>query len=412
MLCDCKRLPSASAIVVSFAIGVAAAFGAESTPEGSARAKAETGPGRSELLDYWQARPLPPARYVAGAFRRARWVFVGEYHRIRHDAELIGSLVPLLHETTDVRHLALEFLCRDRTEEANRLVTADRFDRAQAIDFFREQFPGWSYEEYLAIFRETWESNRSRAAERGAFRLVGLNPCPDWETIHYGEDPQAVRAEQAKQDRYDELMAEALETRLLRPGIRALIFTGIAHATGKFTEYRNGTDQPLPRMGNLVYHEPYRSDMFFIALHAPFYDAAAGREIYPFDAVLDELMAAYGEDIGFNVVGTPFASLVHRERSPHSITAYTFGELYDGYVMFHTPIKRYEGVTCIDDWVTDESELRQLARNLPNPRASAEFAELSLEEFRRDHCAPRPDHGAEFKRRFRELPDLVTVRDP
>ncbi len=215
-----------------------------------------------------------------------------------------------------------------------------------------------------------------------------------------------MRAEQSKQERYDEIMAEALEQSLLRPGHKALVFTGIAHATGKFAEYRMGTEEQLVRMGNLVYREPYKPEMFFVSLHAPFYDHAAGKEIYPFDGVLDELMLSFGEDIGFDVVGTPFESLAHRDRAPRSITAYTFGELYDGYVIFRTPIKEYVGVTCIDDWVTDEQELQQFVRNLTNKSASERFSELSLEEFRADRCAPRADHGPEFRRRFRNLPDI------
>jgi len=361
----------------------------------------------SELLGYWQSNKRPPLEYLAGKFRQERWVVVGEFHRVLHDVQLISSLVPKLHETTDVRHLALEFLCRDHTAEANRLVSADAYDRERMIDFFREQFPGWAYEEYLEIFHGTWASNRRLAGERGEFRLVGLHPCIDWETINFGTDPAAAAAERTKQERYDEIMAETLEESVLRPGHKALIFTGIAHATGKFAEYRFGTEEQLVRMGNLVYREPYREEMFFVALHAPFYDHGTDKEIYPFDGVLDQLMLRYGKDIGFDVVGTPFESLVHRDRSQHAITAHSFGELYDGYVMFQTPIKEYVGVTCIDDWVDNEQELRIFARELTNKRAAEAFMKMSLEQFRAEHCAPRPDHGVEFSRRFRTLPDVT-----
>ena len=360
----------------------------------------------SELLDYWRSNEKPPVEYLVAKFRDEQWVIVGEFHRVLHDVQLIASLVPMLHETTDVRHLALEFLCRDHTAEANRLVSADAYDRERMIDFFREQFPGWAYEEYLEIFHSTWASNRRLAGERGEFRLVGLHPCIDWEMINYGTDLAAVAAEQSKLKRYDEIMAEELEESILRPGHKALVFTGIAHATGKFAEYRFGTEDQLVRMGNLVYREPYRQDMFFVALHAPFYDHGADKEIYPFDGVLDELMLSFGKDIGFDVVGTPFASLDHRDRSQHAITAYSFGELYDGYVMFRTPIKEYVGVTCVDDWVDDERKLRRFALGLTNKSAAEEYTQMSFEEFLAEHCAPRPDHGVEFRRRFRTLPDL------
>ena len=360
----------------------------------------------SRLLDYWRQHETAPLDYIASKFEEKRWVFIGEYHRIRHDVALIVELVPRLHESTSVRHLALEFLCRDHTAEANRLINAANYDRDDVIDFFRAQFPDWSYEEYVQIFESAWASNQKFAAERGAFRLVGLHPCVDWETIHYSTDSEAVAAERDKLRRYDEIMAQELIDHVLRPGYPAVIFTGIAHATGKFAEYRVGTDSQLIRMGNLVNRAPYSKDMFFVALHAPFYDSAGNRDIYPFDGILDELMLAFGRDIGFDVTGSPFEDIVHEQQSKHSITAYAFGELYDGYVIFETAIKEYVGATCIDDWVTDREELLQFAHGLGNKEASEKFSAMTVEQFRADQCAPRPDHGVEFQRRFRNLPDL------
>ena len=377
-----------------------------SQQEPSLASPAGSGSDASRLLDYWREHAQTPLDYIANKFRNKRWVVVGEYHRIRHDVSLIVDLVPRLHETTEVRHLALEFLCRSHTAEANRLVSEDSYNRDAMIDFFRAQFPGWSYEEYVQIFHSVWASNQRSAAQHGLFHLVGLHPCVDWETIHYGDDPIAVAAEREKLQRYDEIMAQELIERLLQPGHPALVFTGVAHATGKFVEYRIGTDQQLVRMGNLVNRAPYADELFFVALHAPFYDAVEDRDIYPFDGILDKLMLLFGRDLGFDVAGSPFENIVHEQRSERSITAYTFGELYDGYVIFRTPLKEYVGVTCIDDWVTDRAQLMQFARGLSNKEAGESFAEMSVEEFRADQCAPRPDHGTRFRQRFSKLPDV------
>jgi hypothetical protein len=65
--------------------------------------------GTSELLDHWRSNEMAPLEYLAAKFRHERWIVLGEFHRVRHDVQLIASLVPRLHETTDVRHLALEF---------------------------------------------------------------------------------------------------------------------------------------------------------------------------------------------------------------------------------------------------------------------------------------------------------------
>lgn len=367
-------------------------------------------PAQASLLAWWRARGQPPVDYVVSKFEGADWVFLGEYHRVRADVQLVADLIPALHGRTRVRHLAAEFLCRTRTNAANELITAPTYERSAVIDFLREQAPSWAYEEYLALFRAASESNQVFAEDRGAFQFVGLHPCIDWEVVNYGADPKAVERELGKRDRYDEIMASELEENLLTPGHPALVFTGIAHSTAKFVEYRYGTDEQLVRMGNIVFRDPWADRMFFIALHAPFWDAGAGADIYPFDGILDRLMLAYRAPVGFDVVESPFAGLTHQRRTERSITAYEFGQLYDGYIMHAAPLKQTVGVTCISDWIETPEELRHFWRNLPNKEASERFSRVPLAEFRRDFCAPNADHGLLFRNRFRKLPDLALLQ--
>lgn len=378
-------------------------------PERAASAEEEQvdlGPTHEGLLRHWRENPRTPADYVLEKFQSHKWVFLGEYHRIKHDADLVNALIPRLHAESGVRHLAFEFLCREQTERANELISAETYDRGRAIEFFRSQFPAWPYEEYLEIFRTSWESNRRLAKERGAFRLIGLHPCPDYEVIHFGTDEAAADRERAKQKHYDEIMAATLEEQVLEPGVEALIFSGVAHATAKFNEYWFGTDRPLPRMGNLVYRTPYKDEMFFISLHATFWDAGTESDIYPFDGILDRLMLDYGRDIGFDVTGTPFESLEHSNKSTYAITQYRFGDLYDGYIIHRTPLRESLGVTCVSDWIASEDAFRHYWRHLGNKKAALSHAQTPFAEFKRDFCAPSPDHGVEFKRRFRNLPEL------
>jgi hypothetical protein len=360
-------------------------------------------------LEYWEAHYLTPAEYVVQKFRDKKWVFLGEYHRVKHDMDLVNSLIPLLHAGTDVRHLALEFLCHRSASEANALITAQSYDRDKVIDFFRRQFPAWAYEEYLQLFKSGWESNQKYGRARGPFRLVGLNACASWEIINYGAEAEAVKQENEKLQNYDLHMARYLESELLSPGKKALVHTGIAHSTAKHAEFWLGGDkkgQRLMRMGNLVYKEPYKKDMVFICLHAPFYDSASRRDIYPFDGTLDRLMKTFQKDIGFDILGSPFESLSHKNRADLSITQYAFGELYDGYIIFKTPIKEYMGVTCIPEWITDEKEFRHFWRNLANKEASEKFSLMPFEEFKKDFCSPNADHGVNFRNRFRRLPEI------
>ncbi len=364
------------------------------------------GTGEASLQHYWEKHPSSPVDYVLAKFASRKWVFLGEYHRVKHDVDLVASLVPALHEKTAVRCLAWEFLDHEAAEEANRLITAPEYDRAATIAFFRGQVAAWSYEEYLNIYHAAWESNKRWASEKGPFTFVGLHPGIRWDLVNYGTEEEATR-ERAKQEHYDELMARWLEEDVLSPGRPALIYSGIAHSTAKFDEYYVGQDgRRLARMGNMVYKDPYKKDMFFIALHAPFYDSGARADIYPFDGALDRLMRSYGKDIGFDVIGTPFAALSHKNRSEYSITAYTFGDLYDGYIIFKTPIKEYVGMTCIPEWISTQADFEQYWRNLPNKEASVEFSKIPFQEFRKTFCSGNPDYGKGFSRRFRRLPDI------
>jgi hypothetical protein len=363
-------------------------------------------PAPEALRKWWQAHGQPPVDYVVSKFDRHDWVFLGEYHRIRDDLDLLIELIPAIHNRTPVRHLAVEFLCRTATATANELLTAPSHERRGIINFLRSQSPDWAYEEYIELFRTTWESNQVFGEERGPFRFVGLHPCIDWEVVNYSPDPAAVAAEIEAQDRYDEIMARELTENLLEPGLPALVYTGIAHSTARFVEHRYGTADQLLRMGNMVLREPWSDRMFFIALHAPFWDAGTGNDIYPFDGLLDRAMLAHRAPVGFDVAGSPVERLTHQRRSERSITAYEFGELYDGYIMHARPLKEAVGATCVSDWILTEDELRHFWRNLPNKAASERFSGVPLAEFRRDFCMPRPDHGLLFRNRFRRLPDL------
>ena len=58
------------------------------------------------------------------------------------------------------------------------------------------------------------------------FQLVGLHPCIDWETIHFGTDPAAATAERAELERYDEAR-EAFQRAVERTPGRTLAERGL-----------------------------------------------------------------------------------------------------------------------------------------------------------------------------------------
>jgi len=52
----------------------------------------------TQLLGYLKQNHKSPEDYVLAKFKDHQIVFVGEYHRIKHDAEFIQHLIPRLYE--------------------------------------------------------------------------------------------------------------------------------------------------------------------------------------------------------------------------------------------------------------------------------------------------------------------------
>jgi hypothetical protein len=360
-------------------------------------------PAPAGLLAYWETHPKSPVQYVVDTFNRGkRWVVLGEFHRIRHDAQLVLDLIPELHRCTDVRYLATEFLSVEATDEANRLVTQATFDRVRALRFFMRDNPIWNNKEYFDILETIWRSNKEHAASRGVFRLIGLAPAIDWSIVNYGEG-SARRRELEKADRYDECMARALERQILAKDLPALVHCGIAHATAKYTEYWVGTDKPLHRMGNMIYHSPYKERMWIVSLHASFYDSATRREVFPFGGLLDRLMLTYRRDIGFDVLGTPFEKVCGPYTSPQSQLAHTFGEMFDGYIIRGIPMSDYLGTSPMPDWVQDESNYQWYRMHVVNKAWGEALSKMTFAEYKQYEQAHTDENTKMLRQKFQAL---------
>ncbi|NTV81019.1 MAG: hypothetical protein HGA24_06315, partial [Candidatus Aminicenantes bacterium] len=80
---------------------------------------------------YLRDKGLPPEEYSASKFRDHDIVFIGEHHFIKHDAELVRSLIPVLYRN-GVTDLGIEFGCYELQPEADALVTAEAYDEGRA----------------------------------------------------------------------------------------------------------------------------------------------------------------------------------------------------------------------------------------------------------------------------------------
>lgn len=323
-----------------------------------------------ELREYVKSHWKAPEDYVVEKFSNHDIVFIGEFHRVKHDVELIHNLIPRLYKA-GVYNLGIEFGRYEDQDKIDRLITAATYDEAQARQLQFNQFVGWGYKEYEDIYRKAWELNKSLPKGAPKFRVVGLGYKVDWTALR-----EQMTDEQWKKVWFngdpDEQMGQVILKEFVDKGEKALIYSGTHHA---FTHYRqpdydfqkqkfNGFRNP--RMGNIVYAR-IKQKAFNIFLHSPWSSRAKFEdEVYPVGGVIDRVMQAFKDKrVGFDVARSPFASLKD-DQSYYSVgyPEFTLSTFCDGYI-FQKQLGDYEGVTVDEAFITKDN-LQEAINNLPN----------------------------------------------
>jgi hypothetical protein len=353
------------------------------------------------LVAYVKTHHQEPEAYVLSKFRDHDIVFLGEFHRIKHDPEFVQKLIPLLH-AAGVYHLGYEFARRIDQPLIDSLLSGPAYDESLARLIMFRQFVYWGYQEYVDLFKAAWTLNRSLVPGTRRFRILGLNNAPDWRHIKTPEDrDKGSVMSLVWHGETEEDWAKVLLDVVVARGEKALVYCGSHHA---FTEYR----QPIVangkfirfgdvRVGNHVYQKIGKRTCT-IKLHAP-WNSAQGYDRPPvlaadgyIDAVLAGLEPRY-QRAGFDLTGTPFGTL------PGETSIYTFGydhftldTIYDGYIC-QGPLSAYQGVSPIRDFI-NAGNLEEARAQSPNPtmrtRGAAELNEAIA-------------HDAEIPRRFSAL---------
>ena len=355
---------------------------------------------KDKLSAYLKSHWMSPEDYVMSKFRSHDVVFIGEYHRIKQDGELIHRLIPRLYQA-GIYNLGIEFACSEFQDQADKLVTAPEYDADLARRLMFQFFSAWGYTEYMDIYRRAWELNRSLPQGKPKFRVVGLNYKPDWTALEETMTPELWKKVWHKGDN-DEYMAGVILKEFVDKKLKALVYSGSHHA---FTRYH----QPVvdfekkavirlnsKRMGNLV-REKITGKVFNIFLHSPWSTKASFEEHnYPAAGVVDRIMSDFEtKRIGFDVQGSPFGEI----HDPDTYYAYghdsfTLADFCDGYI-FQKHFKDYEGCTVDEHFIT-EKNLDEAVRNFPN-FASRKFVKTPQDilDFMKS--------DADMKRRFRDL---------
>ena len=358
------------ALTLTLFFALVSAFLAAALP-GAKRPPADVpAPLKDKLTAYLREKGLAPEDYVAAKFRDHDIVFIGEHHFIKHDAELIRALIPVLYKA-GVRDLGIEFGCYDLQAEADALVTAEEYDEARARRLMFKWGSFWPYVEYLALYKAAWELNRSLPAGAPRFRIVGLDYRPRWDLLEERMGWKRWNRVLYKGGR-DQYMAGVVWREFARKGRKALIYAGQYHASTRFAfpvyDFERGriSGFDAQTMGQRIY-QGIRGRAFNICLHYPWETIDGPKSYdYPLGGVIDALMKGFEpKRVGFDVKGSPFGRLPDR-RSVYSKARakFVFEDFCDGYV-FSKPFAEYEGCEVDPLFVTDEN-LAEAVAFLPN----------------------------------------------
>ncbi|MBI5239404.1 MAG: ChaN family lipoprotein [Elusimicrobia bacterium] len=304
------------------------------------------------LEAFLSSQGRPPGDYVLSRFRDHRIVLLGEHHWIRHDASMVRDLVPRLPEA-GVRILALEQLPAAEQARIDRILSAETWDRREAIAVLRRA--QWPYREYLEILQAAWKLNHGPSAKARPLSVLALAPGADWrqELLPKGQT-------------YDSFMAKRLLDRIGGTKDKVLVYCGIHHAFTRYSQPefpREGrVERYMDRMGNILWRE-LGEDVFLIALHRPWTCVKGGKEApcYPARGAIDCAAAKVGKPVGFDVVGSPFAELGAEPGAYYSMghPGFQLQGFTDGYI-WQRPLRGYEGVELIP--------LEEFAPDLPAAR--------------------------------------------
>lgn len=209
------------------------------------------------LKSYLRSHYMTPEDYVISKFQDHDIVFLGEFHRIKHDPELVQALIPRLYKA-GVYNLGFEFGAVEDQAEVDRMLSAPVYDLAIARKSLFHTLPVWGYKEYLDVYRAAWRLNHSLPPGAPRFRVVNLN--------------LTYPAEKKVDD--DAYMAKVVLEQIVSRKQKALVYCGMHHAFTRYHQPRYDFEKGKllgmndQRMGNLVYQKIGNRAMT-IFLHSP-----------------------------------------------------------------------------------------------------------------------------------------------
>jgi hypothetical protein len=293
---------------------------------------------------YLKKHGRSPNEYVISKFEHYDYVFLGEPHWNKHDADFVASLVPDLYKN-GIKNIAVEFYAHANQAIVDSLLTAKEWNEQLLYHHLSRSYAvWWGYVEYLNLFKNVWRFNQTLKENQPEFRVVllqyELDFCKKGIERFGGIDP-------------DLFMANVLEKEVISKNEKVLVHLGMHHAfstyrqpiydfkEGKFIRFN-----PDERTGNIIY-DKYPEKTFTISLHYPWIsDKGFETRVKPVNGVIDSVMARLdNRPMGFDAKNTVMGKLKADK------TYYAFGyddfrlELFcDGYI-FLTPFSEVQAVS-------------------------------------------------------------------
>jgi hypothetical protein len=306
-------------------------------------------------LETWLAEHgQPPDDYILALFDDHDVVLLGEYHRIRHDAEFVQALLPQL-AGAGVTVFATEFARRTDQPLIDSLLAAPDWDEPLAREIQFRMFMPWGYREYIDIFRAAWE-----VVQRGGdLRVIGVNNTLDYSRIESEEDWnddavwERVTGGQTEAD-WARAVLDAVDA-----GQKVLVYCGYHHAFTGFRQPRvaEGRFREFGRlrMGNVL-RATLGERAVAVFLHAPWpgEDGYGAPTVHPAGGRLDAFMLARDCGpfaVGFDLRDSPLAGLeIEDAVYRHGYERLTIETFCDGWI-YTRPLSEYHPVTYIENWI-------------------------------------------------------------
>ena len=349
---------------------------------------------RAAMAEWLDENAAGPIDYAVRVASEHDLVIFGEVHEQRDCLLFLNDLIPELYSRAGVTCVGLEVCLARDNDLLQRLVTAPEFDRELALRIARHGPWGmWGFKEYWDVLETVWRVNAGREDGDPALRLVGIDVAVDGPSLGLVTGAEGGRLQSAVWEKLrilrlpddlarfikrDELMAASVERQVLALGERGIVWVGSAHS---YTHYRQAmvvegqVVRRLSRMGVLL-RARHGDGVYQIALHDPYFEPVM-RE------VLEPVMAlGGGSPAGFDVVGSPFASLRDgRDPEYAAQPGLCLADVARGYI-FLAPRDQLRKCTWLEGYISDG----MFARDRPYYQA---WARLGGEEVRTAEEADR-----------------------